>query len=36
MKLTIYKPKNILLILLGNTILALGIVMFILPNHLIT
>lgn len=32
----IFKPKNILMILLGNAIMALGIVMFILPGGLMT
>lgn len=32
----IFKPKNILMILLGNSTMALGIVMFILPNQLMT
>lgn len=32
----IFKPKNILMILLGNATMALGIVMFILPNQLMT
>lgn len=36
MNKNIFKPKNILLILLGNTIMALAIVMFVLPNGLMT
>ncbi len=36
MNQNIFKPKNILLILLGNTIMALAIVMFVLPNGLMT
>lgn len=33
---TLFKPKNIFMILFGNCILALAIVMFILPNALIS
>lgn len=36
MKQNIFKPKNILMILLGNTIMALGIATFVLPNGLMT
>ena len=36
MSTNIFKPKNIFFILLGNTGMALAIVMFILPNGLIT
>lgn len=33
---TLFKPKNLFMILLGNCILALAIVMFILPNNLMS
>ncbi len=36
MTTNIFKPKNIFMILLGNTTMALGIVMFLLPNNLMT
>ena len=36
MKTNIFKPKNLFLIFLGNTTMALGIVMFVLPNNLMT
>lgn len=36
MKSNIFSPKNICMILLGNAVMALGIVMFILPNNLMT
>lgn len=35
-KTNIFRPKNIFMILLGNTLMALSIVMFILPNGLMT
>ncbi|MBU3840796.1 MAG: YitT family protein [Candidatus Ruminococcus intestinipullorum] len=35
-KTTIFQPKNIFMILLGNAAMALGIVMFVLPNKLMT
>lgn len=36
MKSNIFSPVNICMILLGNAVMALGIVVFILPNHLMT
>lgn len=36
MKTNIFRPKNLFMIFLGNTTMALGIVMFVLPNELMT
>ena len=36
MKSNIFSPANIFMILLGNAIMALGIVVFVLPNGLMT
>ena len=36
MKCDIMKKKDIFIILLGNTLLALGVILFIVPGHLIT
>ena len=36
MKSNIFRPVNICMILLGNAVMALGIVVFILPNDLMT
>lgn len=36
MKSNIFNPKNIFMVLVGNAVMALGIVMFILPNGMMT
>ena len=36
MKTNIFRPKNLFMIFLGNTTMALGIVMFVVPNELMT
>ena len=36
MNATVFKPVNICMILLGNAVMALGIVMFVIPNDLMT
>ena len=36
MNANIFRPANICMILLGNAIMALGIVMFVIPNDLMT